>query len=345
MKTNPKSALLCALLIGSAAVTSCHLDDYEIPASELYTREFVKQFGVFDKNHDWNLATRGSVTVNVNGTARVKITTKIGDKNYLLANYADVTGERELQFDIPKGVTEVTVVSGNTSIDTKIGEKVTINNVSRAIWDTSRDPNLDASTSTKVKIIREDYRLMTDKGVLSFLEKLPEEVDNVGVVTQNFSFISKGPFTIYPVFWDTDRYNTLGIYYLENEGTNNETMVYVPFYTNKISHKNTVGGNLEYLPVESYYPNYPEQWHEVNKVIYQYLYDQWGWLINGKKSMADFDDNDWLVFKEKACNYLKVDGYGSDCINIMGDYPSIHPKQKEALRFIDFDLSTHYNQT
>ena len=51
-----------------------------------------------------------------------------------------------------------------------------------------------------VKVTRTDYRVLSDEAIRSFGRYLPEGVVNVGKVTQNFTFVANGPFTIYPVF-------------------------------------------------------------------------------------------------------------------------------------------------
>ncbi|MDE6541329.1 MAG: hypothetical protein K2L74_04895, partial [Muribaculaceae bacterium] len=224
----------CMLLLAS-----CSDQVPEIPSSELYTREWVKAFGVIDSRNDWNTATAGSVNVNAPAGSNIKVTTRINGKSYLLANYSGVSGSRTLSFDMPRGVKDITVQCGKERVATTVGGHVSFGG-SRAIWD-------DKTADPLVNITRAGYREISDKAVLSFGEYLPENIDNRGKVTQSFSYIANGPFTVYPVFWYTNAYNTLGIYYLKNEGTDDETMVFVPFYSNKIKREGLSDGNLEYI--------------------------------------------------------------------------------------------------
>lgn len=66
----PLAGLLLAGI--GLAVTSCAVDPIQVPQSELFNREFIKQFGVIDPSQDWNNATRGNVKVNVNSPSQVK---------------------------------------------------------------------------------------------------------------------------------------------------------------------------------------------------------------------------------------------------------------------------------
>lgn len=37
-------------------ITGCASEPMEVPNDELYNREFIKEFGVFNISQDWNLA-------------------------------------------------------------------------------------------------------------------------------------------------------------------------------------------------------------------------------------------------------------------------------------------------
>ena len=72
--------LVPALGISVALLAACTDQVPEIPASELYTRAFVKEFGVVNGSQDWNNATQGSVNVSVEGQAAVQVTAKINGR-------------------------------------------------------------------------------------------------------------------------------------------------------------------------------------------------------------------------------------------------------------------------
>ena len=68
-----KTLMLTALAAGTL-LTACQADDIPGPdAKELYTRDFIKKFGAFDPNHDWNMATQAGITVTSARPADIKV--------------------------------------------------------------------------------------------------------------------------------------------------------------------------------------------------------------------------------------------------------------------------------
>ncbi len=63
MTTNIKRHVYFLPMMLIALITACQVDKIEVPDKELYTREFVKQFGVFDTSSGWNSSRR--VTANI----------------------------------------------------------------------------------------------------------------------------------------------------------------------------------------------------------------------------------------------------------------------------------------
>ncbi len=183
-----------SLLTTGIALSGCTTEQIEIPQSELYAREFIKQFGVVDPNHDWNNATQGSVTVVTSSPSHVEVLADIKGKRYIFADYQNVKGSETIKFTIPKGVSDLIVNVDGRQFKTTVGGTVTTTKSSRAIWE---------KHDSKVEITRTDYRPLTDEDVTAFQNYLPENQDNLGKVTQNFSFVSNGEFTIYPVYWQT----------------------------------------------------------------------------------------------------------------------------------------------
>ncbi len=310
-------------------LASCSDQVPEIPSSELYTREWVKAFGVIDSRNDWNTATAGSINVNAPAGSNIKVTTRINGKSYLLANYSDVSGSRTLSFDMPRGVKDITVQCGKERVATTVGGHVSFGG-SRAIWD-------DKTTDPLVSVTRAGYREISDKAVLSFGEYLPENIDNRGKVTQSFSYIANGPFTVYPVFWYTNAYNTLGIYYLKNEGTDDETMVFVPFYSNKIKREGLSDGNLEYIMESAVLPGIEAKDVACNWPFYIINDQPSEWLVNDKTSVGDFDEQDWADFKKLVCEKHGpfTTNYGTD----FGYSHDLPQEMKDQLKIVDFDYT------
>ncbi len=78
MTTNLKRHVYFLPMMLIALITACQVDKIEVPDKELYTREFVKQFGVFDTSSGWNSSRR--VTANIDpsvlaGGSSVKVYT------------------------------------------------------------------------------------------------------------------------------------------------------------------------------------------------------------------------------------------------------------------------------
>ena len=296
------SNLLVGATLAGAILTACTTDEITIPKSELYAREFIKKFGVIDPDRDFNAATHSGVTVVTTRPTDVKIYADINGKRYIFAEGRKISGTTPITFDVPASVKEVLVDMDGRLIKTPLGGTVRANSTGRAIWE---------KKDAVVEISRVDYRNISDEAVRSFENYLPEEKNNLGKVTQNFSFIANGDFTIYPIFWNTRSYNTLGIYYIDEEA--NE-MVYVPFYTNKITPVDGTKGNLLYTTAD---PDAPDLFPAQPNVV---LKDENKPLIipnselgtelanelkpedynnNGRTSFLDFTDVDWKTFKRR----------------------------------------------
>lgn len=118
MKKNTLMPIFGAVLVACA---SCSDEVPAIPASELYTREFVKAFGVMSPSQDWNAASRGSVSVTTDAPARVQVSAKIRGVNYLLANYSDVSGGYALDTLRPRGPSYLYTINSFVAIINKNG--------------------------------------------------------------------------------------------------------------------------------------------------------------------------------------------------------------------------------
>lgn len=70
-------SLLKSLAAAMSVVLSgaCAEQDYEIPASELYARSFIKSFGVPDSDHTWSFARRIDAIVSTDGDEVVQVYT------------------------------------------------------------------------------------------------------------------------------------------------------------------------------------------------------------------------------------------------------------------------------
>lgn len=232
--------LVPVLGISVALLAACTDQVPEIPASELYTRAFVKEFGVVNGSQDWNNATQGSVNVSVEGQAAVQVTAKINGRYYLLANYAGVTGQRTLKFDMPRGVEDIIVRAGGESVHTKVGSTVAFASSGRAFYPgTSSTPSGDIVIS---EADQADWRLIPYADVMGYENVMPEGKINIynPAVTLDFVFRSVGDIIIYPIYWDTSATNELGIAYKDESGV----MQHIPIYSNYHSNEFDMSANL-----------------------------------------------------------------------------------------------------
>lgn len=136
------------MCVGMTITSSCATDPIPVPQSELYAREFIKNFGIVDPTQNWNNSTRGTVNVKLSSPQGVKVTTKIGTNHYLLADYSDVNGFKCLEFDMPRGVKNITVISGEKSVNTTVDGNVDFTSMSRALFPgVTTSPNGDITIS------------------------------------------------------------------------------------------------------------------------------------------------------------------------------------------------------
>lgn len=95
-----------ALAFGSLFLSSCQPDTIEIPKEELYTRDFIKQFGVFNTDQTWNSAGRVKAEVDPSlliGAEKINVYTGWpGNKDCRIVATYPAT-ERTFEFDYPEG--------------------------------------------------------------------------------------------------------------------------------------------------------------------------------------------------------------------------------------------------
>lgn len=316
-----RKSFVCSLIVGSFIVSSCTTETIEIPNEEHYTREFIKQFGVADPDHDWNNATQGSVTVITSTPTNVQVLADIRGDRYIFADYRGVNGSETINFTIPKGVSDIIVTLNGRQVKSTLGATIdTRSRNSRAIWENNDNTLVDITRQPKLEI--------SDKAILSFGQYLPEEVDNRGKVTQNFSYLANGPFIVYPVYWNTNNTNTLSIYYIQDEGSDNEKMVIVPFYTIKTNDKTTYKPNLEYLPGKYRTDGLDPFWADPKGNQKLEITDSYNaltlqaadWNDRGKHSFADFDEEDYACFKQKFIDKFKYNYYKWDYEHGLNNY-------------------------
>ena len=95
------------------AITACQVDRIEPSQEELYTRQFIKEFGVPDANHTWAVAQRVSASVEASefpaGSAVYVYTAMPGNPDSQLAAVFS-TQTSNMEFDFPQSLDRAYVV-------------------------------------------------------------------------------------------------------------------------------------------------------------------------------------------------------------------------------------------
>ncbi|MDE6110237.1 MAG: hypothetical protein K2F72_08155, partial [Muribaculaceae bacterium] len=284
-----KSKVYLALgVLAMGIATSCSNEAPEIPAHELYTREWVKNFGVMDATQDWNNATRGSVQVDVKGgPKRLRLTTVIDDVTYLLADYPEVSGSQKLEFDIPRGLKDIKVMTANRAIRTQVGGVATFAETANNAAAAPADGTDYIWNENGIKISRGNYLISDPKEPTHYRDKLPEDEFNVGKVPTNFEFTSNGSFVVYPIYWDTRNVNTVGVYTVDE--TTGDISHY-PFYTIKS------GNDLQYC---DYLGGKAPKTNRYSLNEYAYQWRGWLGITDWQFQISDLTEEDFVTIKDK----------------------------------------------
>ncbi len=198
------------LILGIAlSMASCELEDQEIPTEELYLRSFIKSYGIFDSTHTWNMAENKSVNVSVTGTAAVKVMAWYQGSYAIVANYPTFTGSKQIYFDCPSEVTDLLVIADSSSKKCKVGESVSF---------TGSRTMIETGAYTNIFSVAADYTTLNLDLIKDYINLVPEDGDNVGKVTCNFSLLSQGAFSFFPVYWWSSSNHVLGVYWSDSDG-------------------------------------------------------------------------------------------------------------------------------
>lgn len=252
MHSKLKSLLALALIgVFSSSCTSEHI---EIPANELYAREFIKKFGVIDSNHDYNMATIGSVNIIAPAPTDIKVFAIIDGKRYIFADCRNIKGKQNITFDIPRYVKEIIVRENHTDHTVPLGGTL---NLSSTTASRQINENPDGSPVSFGRYT-DDFREFKGSLITEFTNELPpEDRYNYKKCVADFSFISEEgkEMVFYPIEAkraniqpsasnDTKPYysHALGIYWLDENDKGKirkENMLDIYYgYTGEIYHIN-----------------------------------------------------------------------------------------------------------
>lgn len=277
--------LAAFVLAGATLLPSCSTESLELPQEELYARAFIKEFGLVKPSNSFNIATKSNVKVVTQSPTRVKITAIVDGREYLFADYSAVDGSQDISFDLPKGVTDIFIRANGKKIPAKVGGTVNLNyaNINRS---SSSRGKSEQESDIKVTLT-DDILFASSSKVIRYREKLPEGEYNVGKVTNDFLYVSTGPFYIYPVYYNTSRYmsNIIGIYYYDKNGD----IVVQDFHSNSTeTSKGTIYScsDLEFKDTETTLYSWSNELNAIKQACNKEI-----------SSFKDLTDDDWLIVK------------------------------------------------
>lgn len=196
---------ICAASLVALSFVACQ--DYDNGYTEQqinFIRDFKAIYGEVDATQDWNLAERATVTVTTSKPSDIKIYAKTNGFYSLVGHYSDVSGTQTLGIDVIEGTTEIMVSNGSTAQYTTVGNSVTFNSAStRGIIE-----------SNHVKK-EGGYRTMGSDTYGAWTTYLPEGKNNSKKEVNNFTYVSTGEFTLYPIYWNTSNADEVYIYYYD----------------------------------------------------------------------------------------------------------------------------------
>ena len=247
MKVKKYLSVFAVVCAGALTLAGC--SDYDNGYNEAaikFQEEFKNTFGDIDPEQDWNLAERATVTVNTQTTSNIKIYALRGNEYSIVGNYEGVNGTRMLGVDVIEGTRNLIVTDGRTAQKCAPGDVVVFNSMNTR---TTHETTGGFIEVTKLWGPVDDlgdgktypmYRYSTAEEAKQAVDEktgiVAQSKVNLHRVINNFSYVSNGPFIIYPYYWYTAAGNTVGIYYYDEndlDENGNPKIKTVPVYTIK----------------------------------------------------------------------------------------------------------------
>ena len=211
MRTKNFFSCVCAVSIMALLLVACQ--EYDNGFTKLQTgfvNDFKSIYNEVDETQDWNLAERAKVTVTTSRPSNIKIYAKTNGTYSLVGNYSGVSGTQTLGIDVIEGTTELMVSNGSTVQYTTVGNSVTFDAVStRGIVE-----------SNYVK--KGESKEIGEEIYWKWTKHLLEGDDNRGKEIDDFTYVSTGEFTIYPIYWNTSKKNKVYLYYYDESDLHND---------------------------------------------------------------------------------------------------------------------------
>lgn len=235
MKVKKYLSVLAVACAGALTLAGC--SDYDNGYNEnaiKFNEAFKETFGDIDPDQDWNLAERATVTVNTQTTSNIKIYAQNGDQFAIVGNYEGVSGTQMLGIDVVEGTRALIVSDGHTAQTCSPGDVVVFNAMdTRTTYPGNGFVKVSKLTGPVDDLgdgkIHPQYVYKSEADYQELAGKsgyVPEGQHNLNKVTADFSYVSNGPFIIYPYHWETSSYNTIGVYYYNAQGNRVDVDIY-----------------------------------------------------------------------------------------------------------------------
>lgn len=219
-----KAKKTLSLLLTAMALAACSDHDNGYTEEQIsYIQNYKDVFGTVDTSNDWNAVEQGSVTVTTAQSTRVKVYANTFGTYNLVADYEGVAGTQALSFDMLEGTEYLIVSDGSQAVAVSPGSSVSLTAQAKTrTVNTSTANGLDQAGVTVDAQATDFDPAYIDK----VMEVLPEEELNLDRVSQNFSYVSTGTFTLYPIYMQTSSRHRLGIYWKDAAGQYRTQLVY-----------------------------------------------------------------------------------------------------------------------
>lgn len=206
--------------------TSCQdYDPWDGDVAALqFRKDFVSRFGSIDPNHTWNFAEQQAVFVSPGTSQDVKIYAKTDGVYTLAGSFKGIDHAQWLHVDVVAGTTELMVLNGNRTMQTVVGGEVDFSSTRTLPYNDGNNVRIKANDGTNPT--QYPYRIINAAKANEYERLLPSGHDNRGRLTEDFLYVSKGPFMLYPQSWGAWANDIVGIYYYDNSGAKHEVEIF-----------------------------------------------------------------------------------------------------------------------
>jgi len=229
MRTTTRIWQLAVAITGAAAILAGCKEELPPPdANELYTRDFVEEFGEF-KAESWSEARSVAITVVSDHPTPVTVLAEISGQRFMFATLSSVNGTQPIIMNVPRSVKEFIVLTDDGEYRTKPGSVLDLSkSQSRVVGTVSYvdavpglenvKPNYNSANNREIEFNGFQLEHYFNRNVkfgspdnLMFNEH--DRISN----SARYLVVTKNPWlTIYPLYWRTNRYGEsdymLGVY-------------------------------------------------------------------------------------------------------------------------------------